>query len=177
MSHTQEYQLNYNALLMLPIVQDLMKQNKKLSKRNHKLSARNKSLKNLIYSLPEFRNSCCCNSHSTETNVVVKTEKIDPEPSIQSDDDTDDVIVIDPSPSINEQMHYEIIELDDASHLEEAEEEAEEEEEEEVFETTINGKAYYTTNEKNGVIYAIMPDEDIGDEVGNFVSGKAVFLK
>jgi len=29
----------------------------------------------------------------------------------------------------------------------------------------------------NGFIYEIMPDEDIGDEVGKFVNGKAVFDK
>jgi hypothetical protein len=42
---------------------------------------------------------------------------------------------------------------------------------------TIKGKAYYTTNQTNGTIYAITSDEDVGDEVGNFVNGKAVFHK
>jgi len=50
-------------------------------------------------------------------------------------------------------------------------------EEEEVFEIKIKGKAYYTTNEKSGKIYAIDENEDVGDEVGEFKEGKAVFYK
>jgi len=67
---------------------------------------------------------------------------------------------------------------------EEEEEEVEEEEEEEageadeeVFEVTIKGKAYYTTNATNGVIYAIETDESVGDEIGVFENGKAKFNK
>jgi flagellar motor protein MotB len=62
---------------------------------------------------------------------------------------------------------------------EEEEEEREEEEslqvveEEEVYEILIQEKKYFTTNEKNGVIYAIDADGDVGDEVGLFVNGKA----
>jgi hypothetical protein len=66
---------------------------------------------------------------------------------------------------------------------EEEEEEAEEEEEidnsneeVEVIETEINGKPYFTTDETSGVIYECTPDGDIGDEVGKFVGGKAVFV-
>jgi hypothetical protein len=43
--------------------------------------------------------------------------------------------------------------------------------EEEVFEITVNGTKYYTSNETNGVIYSITEDGEIGDEVGNFVKG------
>ena len=50
-------------------------------------------------------------------------------------------------------------------------------EEEEVFEIKIKGKAYYTTNEKSGKIYAIDENEDVGDEIGEFKEGKAVFYK
>ena len=70
---------------------------------------------------------------------------------------------------------------------EETEEEAEEEEEEveveveeeeaEVFEITIKGTAYYTTNEVNGVIYAVAAGEEVGDEIGKFVDKKPVFYK
>jgi chemotaxis protein histidine kinase CheA len=59
---------------------------------------------------------------------------------------------------------------------EEAEEEAEEEEGE-VYEVTIGKKSYYTTNGQNGKIYAIDADEEVGDEVGVFVNGKATFHK
>jgi hypothetical protein len=53
----------------------------------------------------------------------------------------------------------------------------EEAEEEEVFEIDIKGTSYYTTNQQSGKIYAIGEDEDVGDEVGNFVKGVAVFYK
>ena len=51
------------------------------------------------------------------------------------------------------------------------------EEEEEVEEVLIKDKAYYTTNKVNGVIYEKTADEDIGDEVGVFKDGKAIFHK
>jgi len=54
----------------------------------------------------------------------------------------------------------------------EEEEEGEEEEEEAVYEVEIKGKKYYTTDEKNGEVYSITEDEDIGDCVGKFVNGK-----
>ena len=75
--------------------------------------------------------------------------------------------------------------------LEEEEEEAEEEregasggtvgspeeEEMEVEEVIVNGKKYYTTNIKNGIIYEVLPDDDIGPEIGSFKDGKAKFYK
>jgi hypothetical protein len=73
-------------------------------------------------------------------------------------------------------------EEEDAQAGEEEEVEEEEEEEagesdEEVFEVTIKGKAYYTTNATNGIIYAIENDESVGDEIGVFENGKAIFNK
>ena len=61
--------------------------------------------------------------------------------------------------------------------VDEAEEEEAEEEEAEVFEITIKGTAYYTTNEVNGVIYAVAANEEVGDEIGKFVDKKPVFYK
>jgi len=58
---------------------------------------------------------------------------------------------------------------------EEGEEEQVEEEEEEVYEIKIKSKTYYVTNEKNGTIYSVTSDGDIGDEVGKYVDGKPVF--
>ena len=61
---------------------------------------------------------------------------------------------------------------------EEAEEEEEEEaEEEEVFQVTIDGTNYYTTNEKSGMIYAITSDGDVGDEVGYYEDGEPGFYE
>ena len=58
---------------------------------------------------------------------------------------------------------------------EEEEEEVEVEEEEEVFEISIKGKLYYTTDTQNGEIYASLPNGDVGDVVGNYKNGVAVF--
>jgi YHS domain-containing protein len=49
--------------------------------------------------------------------------------------------------------------------------------EEEVFEVTIHGKKYYTSNETDGIIYSITDEGEIGDEVGNFVKGVAIMKK
>jgi len=69
-------------------------------------------------------------------------------------------------------------EEEEEAEAEEVEEEVEEEaEEEEVYEVRINGKQYFTTNEKNGVIYAIDSDGEVGDEIGCYVSGVATFKK
>ena len=59
----------------------------------------------------------------------------------------------------------------------EEEEAAEEEEAEiEVSEVKIKGKTYFTTDPQNGIIYACV-DDDVGDEVGVFKNGVAVFNK
>jgi hypothetical protein len=57
----------------------------------------------------------------------------------------------------------------------EEEEEIEIEEEEEVYEITIKGIKYFTTNEKNGDIYSIDSDGDPGDIVGKYVNGRPRF--
>ena len=44
-----------------------------------------------------------------------------------------------------------------------------------MFEIEIKGKSYYTSDEQNGPIYSITSDEDVGDQVGKFVNGKATF--
>jgi chemotaxis protein histidine kinase CheA len=54
--------------------------------------------------------------------------------------------------------------------------EPEEEETEEVEEVKIKGKTYFTTNPQNGIIYACV-DDDVGDEVGVFKNGVAIFNK
>jgi len=63
---------------------------------------------------------------------------------------------------------------DEEEITEDEEDEESEEEEEEVFEIKIKGKKYYTTDEKkkNGQIFEVLPNEDVGDHVGNFINGK-----
>jgi hypothetical protein len=48
-----------------------------------------------------------------------------------------------------------------------------EEEETEVYEVLIRGKKYYTSDQKNGKIYSVDKDGEVGDEVGQFVNGVA----
>jgi hypothetical protein len=83
-------------------------------------------------------------------------------------------------PTVAEEAQVEEEEEEEDEDEEEEEEEEEEvdasNEEVEVIETEINGKPYFTTDETSGVIYECTPDGDIGDEVGKFVGGKAVFV-
>ena len=67
------------------------------------------------------------------------------------------------------------VEADDDVATAEAAAEAEEEEIE-VSEIKIKGVTYFTTNAQNGIIYACV-DEDVGDEVGVFKNGVALFSK
>ena len=235
------HRANYDAMLELPIVKSLLAKNKTLQKEN-------KALKNLIYSLPEFR--CECHSSPgkvkknkkpklrddtpaataaftiTVDNVESSEEKIKQEKihdknievlkqeliEIDIQDDDDDVVIVEP-PSTNINNVVYVIEEESESTEEEAEEEATEEaeeeateeeateeeaeekaeeeateeaeeeateeeaEEEEVTEITVSGKTYYTNNEKNGKIYSITDDEDVGPEVGYFKNGKPIFNK
>ena len=84
---------NYNAILDLPCVQLIVKENKKLRKENKKLHKDDKSLRNLIHSLPEFRNqntNCCCNrtQNTNNNNSSVKYVDIKIEPDALSLDST-----------------------------------------------------------------------------------------
>jgi hypothetical protein len=74
-----------------------------------------------------------------------------------------------------EEEEEEVEESEEEEEEEEEEVEESEEEEEEVFEIEINGTLYYTTDEKNGDIYKVLEDEDIGDKVGKFVNKVAKF--
>jgi len=56
-------------------------------------------------------------------------------------------------------------------------EEQEEEEEAGVYEIEVNGVRYYTTSEQDGIVYAVLEDDDVGDEIGKFVKGKLVLNK
>ena len=183
---------NYQALLELPIVRQLIKKNKELRRKV-------KTLETLLYEFPalfEERKRNVSGEINTETNI---------EPTL-CDTLADDDVVFVPKPSM--QINQETIDLtsDDEEVLtdrpnvfikiekdsgvqqsEEAEEEAEEESEEEeaksaeddteVFEIMIKGKAYYTNNETSGNIYSILEDEDVGPVVGQFVNGKPKFNK
>ena len=264
------YEENMNAILNLPIVKELMKKNKKLQKKN-------KALRNLIYSLPEFRCNChinCCGQNKVrplfeqtvefvdkvcikkepgadeirELNALVhdevvildknpndkpnivyeieETEEVEVEEEEEVVEETEEVVeeteeveveeeeeVVEETEEVVEETEEEVVEEEEEvveeteevveeeeEVVEETEEEVVEEEEEEVeveeeteevevvvepeeedagevYEVTISGKSYYVTDEKNGKIYAIDKDEDVGDEIGEFKNGKPSFYK
>ena len=208
------YEENMNAILNLPIVKELMKKNKKLQKKN-------KALRNLIYSLPEFRCSCyknCCGQNKIQPLFEQTVEFVDKvcikkEPGADEIRELnalvdDEVVILDKNPNDKPNIVYEVEETEEVEVQEEEEEveeteevEVQEEEEEveeteeveeveeeeevketeedagEVYEVTISGKSYYVTDEKNGKIYAIDKDEDVGDEIGEFKNGKPSFYK
>jgi hypothetical protein len=196
-----DYDVTIHAISQIPFVKDLRKKNKRLRREI-------KALKNLIYSLPEFR--CrCIESTTVEHNVKIKTEPgLEPTPC-DTLADGDDVVYVEKSRETENivyviddhevdvhvtRIHTEIQKASDMAQASEAQASKEEEEEEageaeaqagedeededgEVYEITIAGKAYYTTNGQNGKIYAIDADEEVGDEIGVFVNGKATFHK
>jgi hypothetical protein len=108
----------------------------------------------------------------TEANAEAEVE--DTEANAEAEEDTE----------ANAEAEVEDTEANAEAEAEEAEanaeaeaEEAEAEEEtEEVEEVKIKGKTYFTTNPQNGIIYACV-DDDVGDEVGVFKNGVAVFNK
>ena len=77
--------------------------------------------------------------------------------------------------AVEEEEEEEEVEETEEGEEEDEEEEEEAGEEEEVSEVVINGRTYYTTNEKNGIIYDVDENGDISLEVGHYVNGVAKF--
>lgn len=75
-----------------------------------------------------------------------------------------------------EEADEEAEEAEEEAHQAEVDATVEEEAEIEVSEVKIKGKTYFTTDPQNGIIYACV-DDDVGDEVGVFKNGVAVFNK
>ena len=82
-----DYQSNYNALLELPIVKELLRKNKKLRKEN-------KALKNLIYSLPEFRREQPSNEPEIRQTRTVYIPEIKTEVETDPLTDDDEVVIV-----------------------------------------------------------------------------------
>jgi hypothetical protein len=196
---------------------------KELKRENKHLRKELKALKNLIYSLPEFRrdDNVSTKIHPAQSrqvkikkepgqddNVVILETPVNPKENIVYV--IDDAVILQARDTVQaseeeatqaggeeeaeQAIEAEASEAEEDAQDSEADEDAEEEEESieaeedaeeqpgeedsgEVFEITIAGKAYYTTNEKNGKIYAVDADEEVGDEIGAFVNGKPVFNK
>lgn len=117
-----------------------------------------------------------------EEDVTNESEEEEEEDE-EEDEDEEAPATVQLKPTVAEEAQAQAEEEDEEEEAEEEEEEEEDEEEVdasneevEVIETEINGKPYFTTDETSGVIYECTPDGDIGDEVGKFVGGKAVFV-
>jgi hypothetical protein len=237
----ESYKAYYDMVMNLPILKELVKQNRKLKKQNSKLKHKNKALKSILYEVHSVRSPASkikeiCKIKKEFDNVddndsdvvfVEQTSKpnivydlIDHDELNQSFDEDDEhaqAIVNDLKNELKSEnitvkklnvLETEIEEEEEEEEefeeeeeeVEEEEEEVEEEEqpqedseeeegasggtisspqeeEEEVEEVLIKGKAYYTTNKLNGAIYEKTADEDIGDEIGVFKDGKAIFHK
>ena len=97
-----------------------------------------------------------------EEEVVVEEEE-ETEEVVVEEEETEEIVV--------EETEEVVVEEEE----EETEEVVEEEEETEegVYEITINGTRYYVSNETDSIIYSVAEDDDIGEEVGQFVNGVA----
>ena len=96
-----------------------------------------------------------------EPDVISEPEENQPteEPILEKDDDDNmELIIEDP-----EEQEEQIVE------------ETAEEEEEELYEVVIGKTSYYVANEENGPIYEITADQEVGEEVGQYVNRKPVF--
>ena len=126
-----------------------------------------------------------------ESSEVEESEEVEVEESEEVEAEESEEVEVEESEEVEVEESEEVeAEESEEVEVEESEEEAESEtaieeenvsgqveEESEVFEIEISGKSYYTNNEKNGTIYAIDANEDVGDEVGVFKNGKPVFHK
>ena len=198
---------NYYALEQLPIVRELIEKNEKLKRKNKELkrliSAISANLpllggkkKNQVKTEEDDENVpldvdvVCVKTEgdADEDEIVILTPpaKNNIIYEISESDDAIKLEIVEEAKaeeeeeeSVEETVEDEDEEEDEdaVEEEEEAEEEAEEEEEEEVYEVVIKGKTYYTTNEKNGVIYGVDKNGDVSDEVGVYVDGKPTFKK
>jgi hypothetical protein len=147
------------------------------------------SIPNIVYELiEESESEDVEEEEETEEVVVVEVEKETEEVVVveveEEEEEEEEVEEVEEEEEVEEVEETEEVEEVEETEEEEETEEVEEEEvveveeteevEEEVSEVTIQGKLYYTSNETNGVIYAITADGDIGEEVGIFKNGKAV---
>ena len=113
----------------------------------------------------------------SEEEVEVEVEESEEEVEVEVEESEEEVEV-----EVEEEEEVEVeVEEEEEVEVEVEEEEegddAEEENEDEVYEVTIKNKSYYTTNETDGPIYAILDDEDIGDQIGEFKEGKPTFYR
>ena len=194
MTTTQIAVENFNYIQKLPIVRELLKDNKKLKRRVKEL----RRLVRLISNNARlFRGEDSDDDDEDDIEIVEPKKK-----RCIKIIDVDDNLEVGPPVPVHVKIEKEkendniklVVEEDAVEEEEEAEEggvrgatsEAgvataslapAEEEDEEVYEIIIKGKTYYTSNEQSGAIYGVDANGDVSMEVGVFKDGKAVFNK
>ena len=139
-----------------------------------------------------------CNETKIINNIVEETSNVmeveeseEEEVEVEESEEEEEVEVeveeseveVEVEVEVEESEEEEEVEVEESEEVEveveesEEEVEVEESEEDEVYEVTIKNKSYYTTNETDGPIYAILDDEDIGDQIGEFKEGKPTFYR
>lgn len=147
---------------------------------------------NIIISINDDDNN---NNEKTEIKEKLKNDNVliieqyndciqETEQYIVEEEDDDDTEEIEESEETYEVETKETEKTDETKETEETEEtdeteetEETEETDEEVYEVKIEGKIYYTTNIKNGIIYDVDKNGDVGDEVGYYKNGNYYFMK
>ena len=127
---------------------------------------------NIVYELSEDTDN---NLDNKPIPYIIEEEDVEVEVE-ESAEEEEVEVEVDESDE-EEEVEVEVEESDEEEEVEVEVEESDEEEDEEVYEITIKNKSYYTSNETDGPIYAITDDEDIGDQIGEFVKGKPTFYK
>ena len=131
---SRDYEANALAIMELPFVKKLIEENKKLK-------TRNKALKNLIYSLPEFRHPANVPDSDSDVEIVEKPVQIKKEPIVYEIEEKDDNTIDSPRIvgditrcefSLNSFTDVDAPTMDAEEEEEEEEVEVSEEEEEEV---------------------------------------------
>lgn len=196
------YQDNYQFIQHLPLVVKLRNQNKKLKEKVREMEMMLAFAKESMATAQQmarmaqeqmqmFRTGRTEEPHG---EVKIKVEKVDPIVMMNVDDEDEEpkdakenivfnilekVVTDEPNQeSGSSGTEMEVMEVDEETQEEEeVEEEEEEEEGDEVFEVTIQGKTYYTSNEQNGTIYDVDENGDVSMEVGVYKNGVATFYK
>ena len=115
----------------------------------------------------EFPVSEEVDEEEVEESEVVEEEEVDETKEVEVEEEVDAA------------EEEEEVEVEETEEVEEEVEETEEVDaaEEEVYMVNIDGKDYYTTNEKSGMIYAVDAEGDVGEEVGYYEDGEPGFYE
>ena len=117
-------------------------------------------------------------TEEVEVEVEGEEETEEVEVEVEGEEETEEVEVKVEGEEETEEVEVEVEGEEETEEVEvevEGEEETEEVEEEGVYEISIEGKRYYTTNEVNGTIYELLEDEDVGEEIGKFVNKQVIW--